>query len=89
MKHLIRSALFASWFVLLASTASAQWANVGVGIDYQALTITMGDGNHNNLFLARMAVANTNCIMNSMIASNRVAAPASSPAPWRPVATMP
>ncbi len=58
---------------LLTSTALAQWTNVGTGIDYQALTITMGDGTKNNLFMTRMAVANPNCIINSMIASNRVA----------------
>ena len=58
---------------LLASNALAQWTNVGTGIDYRAFTITMGDGQPNNLFVTRMAVANTNCIINSMIASNRVA----------------
>ncbi len=58
---------------LLASTALAQWTNVGTGIDYQKVTITMADGKPNNLFMTRMAVANTNCIINSMIAANRVA----------------
>jgi hypothetical protein len=58
---------------LLASTASAQWTSVGTGIDYRAFTITMADGKPNNLYVTRMAVANTNCIINSMIASNRVA----------------
>ena len=59
--------------LLFASPVLAQWANIGTGIDYRSLTITMGDGKPNNLFLTRMAVANTNCIINSMIASNRVA----------------
>ncbi len=53
--------------------ALAEWTNVGIGIDYQKVTITMADGKKNNLFLTRMAVSNTNCIINSMIASNRVA----------------
>ena len=59
--------------LLIGAVASAQWVSVGVGIDYQSLTITMGDGKPNNLYISRMAVANTNCIINSMIASNRVA----------------
>src|SRR5512137_2168052 len=58
---------------LVASTASAQWTSVGTGIDYQKFTITMADGKRNNLYVTRMAVANPNCIINSMIASNRVA----------------
>src|SRR5512143_2689933 len=52
--------------LLLPLHALAQWTSVGNGIDYRALTITMADGRtNNNLFIARMAVANTNCIINS------------------------
>lgn len=57
---------------LLSSPALAQWTNVGTGIDYRSLTIRMADGNPNNLYVSRMAVANTNCIINSMIASNYI-----------------
>jgi uncharacterized protein YraI len=73
LKIRLRITLSLSSVLLCASTALAQWTSVGTGIDYQALTITMGDGTKNNLFMTRMAVANTNCIINSMIASNRVA----------------
>ncbi len=51
----------------------AQWTNVGAGIEYRQLTITMADGKPNRLFIARMDVRNTNAIIGSMIASNRVA----------------
>ncbi|MDW8308607.1 MAG: phosphodiester glycosidase family protein [Verrucomicrobiales bacterium] len=51
----------------------AQWTNVGAGIDYRELTITMADGQPNRLFIARMDVRHTNAIIGSMIASNRVA----------------
>ena len=57
----------------LSVSAHAQWTSVGTGIDYEQLTITMGDGQPNKLYVSRMAAANTNCIINSMIASNRVA----------------
>jgi len=42
---------------------------VGVGIDYQKFTTA----DPNNVFVTRMAVSNTNCIIGSMIAQNRVA----------------
>lgn len=57
----------------IAAPVSAQWTNVGAGIDYRELTITMADGKPNRLFIARMDVRNTNAIIGSMIASNRVA----------------
>ncbi len=61
------------FLMLVTSPLLAQWTNVGVGIDYQKVTITMNDGKNNNLFLSRMTASNTNCIINSMIASQRVA----------------
>ncbi len=54
---------------LLAATAQAQWANVGNGIDYQKFTLA----DPNNVFVTRMARSNTNSIIGSMIAQNRVA----------------
>ena len=63
-------------FILAAfaftASVSAQWTNVGVGIDYQQFVITMSDGKTNRLFIARMAANNTNCIINGMIAQNHV-----------------
>ena len=53
-------------------SAQAQWTSVGTGIDYQQFTITMADNLPNNVFITRMAVANTNCIIGSMIALNHV-----------------
>ena len=73
MKKILQALLTAHIVLLSASAVFGQWVNVGTGIDYQALTITMADGSPNNLYVARMAVANTNCIINSMIAANRVA----------------
>ena len=58
--------------LLLAWPVFAQWTSVGTGIDYQKFTITMIDHSNNNVFVARMVVSNTNCIINSMIASNHV-----------------
>ncbi len=55
--------------LLCVSPLWAQWTSVGNGIDYQKFTTT----GPNNVFVARMAVSNTNCIIGSMIASNRVA----------------
>lgn len=57
----------------LETPGTAQWTNIGAGIDYRQLTITMADGQPNRLFIARMDVRNTNAIIGSMIASNRVA----------------
>ena len=61
------AALVSSFFFIC--TAGAQWVNVGVGIDYQKFTTA----DPNNVFVTRMAVSNTNCIIGSMIAQNRVA----------------
>jgi len=65
-----RSQLTLSGFLLslLISSAPAQWTSVGVGIDYQKFTAT----GPNNVFVTRMAVANTNCTIGSMIALNHV-----------------
>jgi hypothetical protein len=49
--------------------APAQWTNVGTGIDYRKFTLA----GPNDVFVTRMAVANANCVIGSMIASNRVA----------------
>ncbi len=53
---------------LIAWEAAAQWSAVGTGIDYQKFTTT----HPNNVFVTRMAVANTDAIIGSMIASNRI-----------------
>lgn len=55
--------------LLAATCAQAQWVNVGNGIDYQKFTLA----DPNDVFVARMTRSNTNCIIGSMIASNRVA----------------
>lgn len=57
--------------ILAATTVAghAQWTNVGVGIDYQKFTLP----DPNNVFVTRMDRSNTNCIIGSMLASNRVA----------------
>jgi hypothetical protein len=68
-----RFAFFLLSLLALEPAGFAQWTNVGVGIEYRQLAIKMADGKTNNLFLARMAATNTDCIINSMIASNRVA----------------
>jgi len=60
------------WACVPASSSRGQWTSVGDGIDYKKLTITMADGKANNLFVARMAASNTNCIINGMIAQNHV-----------------
>lgn len=54
---------------LLPSPVAAQWASVGDGIDYQKFTLP----DPNNVFVTRLARSNTNAIVGSMIASNRVA----------------
>ena len=54
---------------LLNSPVLAQWTSIGDGIDYQKFTAT----GPNNVFVTRMAVSNTNCIIGSMIALNHVA----------------
>ena len=63
---LVHSLLLFAWPVF------AQWTSVGTGIDYQKFSITMTDNVPNNVYVTRMAVSNTNCIINSMIASNHV-----------------
>ena len=58
-------------FVLLFGVTSglAQWTGVGVGIEYQKFTLA----DPNNVFVARLERGNTNAIIGSMLASNRVA----------------
>ena len=63
---LVHSVLLFAWPVF------GQWTSVGTGIDYQKFSITMTDNVPNNVYVTRMAVSNTNCIINSMIASNHV-----------------
>jgi hypothetical protein len=73
MTNTIKGSCWVVFLVFLFGPhASAQWTNVGTGIDYQQFTITMSDGKANRLFIARMAANNTNCIINGMIAKNQV-----------------
>jgi hypothetical protein len=53
----------------LVVPSRAQWTNVGDGIEYRKFTLL----DPNNVFVTRLARSNTNAIIGSMIASNRVA----------------